>query len=418
MRKGATMPDLDATLETICDPNATPELVGNARKAVMTVLGPAAEPLLRLCGRLAVTQREAAAMREELDRLVNGPQLRGIVTGVIDGRVRVLVGGVERLLKRPLELTIGIGQTVHTDVDGRTLLAPGEYLVGGQTWVFCERLEGRYALVRPLRDGAHDQARHMALVAEAIDLEALAPDDRVLGWLVDSGNLVLVTRCLGAARTTVPGDAGVGHEVARADLVGLDHIFELTDRLFLNATLPAYAALLEKVDPALVGVVYHGPTGTAKSSVARHYVSAVRRRGGRALYRTASNYLSHWVGDGSAALRADFEVLDAAYAETGVRSLLVIDELEAIALDRHHPAALHGGFLDVLDTLLSYLTRTHTRMIGITNVGDRLLEQALTRGGRLRMLSFPATLTPEQTTALVARTLAGVPLARPRREAA
>src|SRR5262245_2411249 len=418
MRKGSLVSDIDTAVELISEPGTPAEVVADARKPLHGAFGPIAEPLLRTCVKLAAARRDASGMRQELERLLHGPQLRAIVTGAHDGRVRVLIGGMERLLERPPDMDLGIGQTVHTDADGRTLLAAGDYLVGGQTYAFCERLEGRYALVRPLRESPHDESRQLALVAGSIDLDELAPDDRVLGWLVDGGNVVLVTRRLGAVRPPVADEAGVGREVARTDLVGLDDVFELTDRLFLELTAPAYAALLKKVDPALVGVVYHGATGTAKSSVAQHYVWTIRQRGGRALYRTASNYLSRWVGDGSAALRADFAALDAAYAETGVRPLLVIDELEAIALDRHHPAALHGGFLDVLDTLLSYLTRTSARMIGITNVGDRLLEQALTRGGRLRMIPFPATLSPDQVTALVARTLEGVALAQPRRAAA
>ena len=55
----------------------------------------------------------------------------------------------------------------------------------------------------------------------------------------------------------------------------------------------------------------------------------------------------------------------------GLRCATRADELEAIAVDRTHAAALHGGYLDVLDTLLSLLTRTGARMIGISNVTNR-----------------------------------------------
>jgi SpoVK/Ycf46/Vps4 family AAA+-type ATPase len=139
--------------------------------------------------------------------------------------------------------------------------------------------------------------------------------------------------------------------------------------------------------------------------------TAVRARGGRALSRTASFYLSKWVGEGAAHLRADFALLDASFAETGVRSLLVIDELEAIALDRSQAWTLNRGHLDVLDTLLERLTHSQTRMIGISNVADRFLDTALVRDGRLPILRFPPALEPEQVTALVARCLARVPLA-------
>src|SRR5205823_1792149 len=99
-----------------------------------------------------------------------------------------------------------------------------------------------------------------------------------------------------------------------------------------------------------------------------------------ALYRTASHYLSKWGGEGSAIMRADFAFLDASYEKTGVRPLLVVDELEAIALDRQHGWTLNGGHLDVLDTLLSLLTRSSARMIGISNIADRRRHRAAHAG--------------------------------------
>jgi ATP-dependent 26S proteasome regulatory subunit len=154
-----------------------------------------------------------------------------------------------------------------------------------------------------------------------------------------------------------------------------------------------------------------GPPGCGKSLVGDFLVGEVRRRGGKALYRTASHYLVKWVGEGAAALRADFALLEAAHAETGVRPLLVVDELEAIALDRMHAWTLNGGHLDVLDTLLGVLTRSSVRMIGISNLADRHLDAALVRDGRLPIVRFPATLGPDGVAALVANCLAHVPLA-------
>ncbi len=111
-------------------------------------------------------------------------------------------------------------------------------------------------------------------------------------------------------------------------------------------------------------------------------------------------------------MRADFAFLDASYEKTGVRPLLVVDELEAIALDRQHGWTLNGGHLDVLDTLLSLLTRSSARMIGISNIADRFLDTALVREGRIPIVPFPPRLEPEQVAALVAKRLARVPLTR------
>jgi hypothetical protein len=403
---------LPALLDVACDPQATPERLAEARRLLHDACGAYAEPLLRTAAQAAAARRELIDARQALARLRDGPRLRGIVTDVYDGRLRVLIGGAERVLPRPDGEPVGIGRTVLTDAEGRAVLAVGDYAIGGQAYVFCERLEGRCALVRPLRDGAADDARQLALVAEAVDLDRLAPGDRVLGYTLDAGgNVLLLTRRLGGLRRTAPDDVGAGPAVRLEDLVGLEDVVERTELLFLEAADPAYAAILAQVRRALAGVVFQGRPGTGKTDLARYYVGAVRRRGGRAIYRTAPFYLVKWVGEGAAHLRADFAELEASFRETGVRPLLVIDELEAIALDRGHAAALTAGHLDVLDELLGLLGRTEVRVIGISNVAHRVLDAALTRDGRLALVRFPATVAPEQAAILVARCLAGVPLA-------
>ena len=404
--------DIDSLVDLICDHTLSAERQSEARRLLHGMLGPYADSVLRACGHAAVSRRDADALREQLGQLPAAPQLRGVVTGVHNGRVRLLLGGTERLLARPEGMTVGIGQTVLTDADARRVVAAGDFLVGGQTYAFCEHLEGRHALVRPLREAAQDDARQLALIADCVDLSTLAMGDRVLGWSIDYGNVILVTRRLGALPPPIADDLGVARHIARDDIVGLDDVIDEVELPFLAPASPEYAAVLAHANRALVGVVLQGPTGCGKSTVAEHFVCVVRRRGGRALYRTASHYLSKWVGEGAARLRADFELLDGAYNEAGVRPLLVIDELEAIALDRSQPWALNAGHLEVLDTLLSLLTRTEVRMIGISNVANRYLEAALVRDGRLRIVCFPATLNPEQVATLVAKSLAGVSLAR------
>src|SRR5207253_2163969 len=213
-------------------------------------------------------------------------QLRGIVTAVNDGHVRLVVGGTDRVLVRPEGVELGVGQTVLTDAEGRTVLAAGEFLLGGATYAFCERLEGHYALVRSLRDGPHDDLRQLAVVSDAVDLGALAPGDHVLGWSIDNGNLVLVTRRLGPPRPSVADDGGMMRcVVRREDIVGMEDVIARAERLFLDAASPAFVPLLEEADPGLVGAVFQGPAGCGKSKVATLLVCQVRARGGCALYR-------------------------------------------------------------------------------------------------------------------------------------
>ena len=408
-RHATAQPDLDFVVDLNCDPDITPAQHAEARKMLVAAMGPCAEPVLRAATHAAAARRELAQHRAEAARA----QLRGIVTAVNDGHVRLVVGGTDRVLVRPDGVELGVGQTVLTDAEGRTVLAAGEFLLGGTTYAFCERLEGHYALVRSLRDGPHDDLRQLAVVSDAVDLGALAPGDHVLGWSIDNGNLVLVTRRLGPPRPSVADDGGMMRcVVRREDIVGMEDVIARAERLFLDAASPAFVPLLEEADPGLVGAVFQGPAGCGKSKVATLLVCQVRARGGCALYRTASHYLSKWVGEGSAIMRADFAFLDASYEKTGVRPLLVVDELEAIALDRQHGWTLNGGHLDVLDTLLSLLTRSTARMIGISNIADRFLDTALVREGRIPIVPFPPRLEPEQVAALVAKRLARVPLTR------
>jgi SpoVK/Ycf46/Vps4 family AAA+-type ATPase len=222
---------------------------------------------------------------------------------------------------------------------------------------------------------------------------------------------VVVTRRLGPVRAPVAEDVGITRPTRREDIVGLDDVLERLERLFLVPPSPSYALFLGEADRAQTGAVLVGGAGCGKSMVADYLVGRVRAAGGRALVRTASSYLSRWVGGGASRLRSDFAALDRAWEETGVRPLLVVDELEAIALDRSQGHMLHGGYLDVLDTFLALLTRSRARMIGISNVGDKYLDAALVRDGRLPIVQFPATLDAPQVATLVARCLARIPLA-------
>jgi hypothetical protein len=65
----------------------------------------------------------------------------------------------------------------------------------------------------------------------------------------------------------------------------------------------------------------------------------------------------------------------------------------------------------VLGTLLSVVSTTNARVIGISNVGDRWIDHALTRAGRLRPIVFPSTATPDAAARIVANCLSGIALA-------
>jgi len=399
-------------LDVLCDPDVAAERLAEARQIACEQFGPLADGVLRAGMRAATARRELGALREQVDRMVGGSQLRGIVTAVHNGRVRVQLGPAERVLARPEHMMLGVGQIVYTDSSGQAVLGAGEYLISGSSYAFCERLDGRQVLVRPLREVGPDDARLLGVVADSVDLESLAVEDRVLGYGgLELGNVVLVTRRLGPPHPPAPDDVGAVRAVRREDIVGLDEVIERLERLFLNPPSLAYAALLGETGRAEAGVVLCGPPGCGKSLVADYFVGQVRARGGMALVRTASSFLSKWVGEGAARLRADFAALERAWVESGVRPLLVIDELEAVALDRGQGLMLHAGHLDVLDTLLALLTRSTARLIGISNLADRWLDTALTRDGRLPIVQLPHTLDPHQVSTLVTKCLAQVALA-------
>jgi hypothetical protein len=407
--------DIDGLLDVLCDPDVPPERQAEARRIAFDAFGPAADGLLRAATRTAAAQRELSCTREQLERMLGGgAQLRGIVTAVQNGRVCLQIGPTERVLVRPADMTLGIGQIVYTDAGAQTVIGAGEYLIGGSAYAVCERLDGRHVLVRPLREAGQEEARLLGIVADSVDLDTLAFEDRVLGYGgLALGNVVLVTRRLGPAQRPAAPEIGVPRPVRREDIVGLDDVIERLERLFLTPPSPAYAALLGEAERAAAGAVLCGPPGCGKSLLADYFVDRTRASGGTALVRTASSFLSKWVGEGAARLRADFMTLDRAWEESGVRPLLVIDELEAIALDRSQGFMLHGGYLDVLDTLLALLTRSQARLIGISNLADRYLDTALTRDGRLPIVQLPHTLDAAQVATLVAKSLTRIPLASP-----
>src|SRR5262245_60449724 len=135
--------DLDTVADALCDPTATAERQTEVRHFVTAHFGPLAEVLLRVGDQAAGAQRELATAREQLDRMIGGTQLRGIVTGVNNGHVRVQIGPTERILTRPPEMALGLGQTVFVDGTGQAVLGAGDYLLGGSTFAYCEALEGR-----------------------------------------------------------------------------------------------------------------------------------------------------------------------------------------------------------------------------------------------------------------------------------
>ncbi len=401
-------PDLGKAIDRLCDPALPPDERQRVRGLVTDTLGLWSDAVLRACAGAAAARSAAKALEDELEKQRRSAQLCGIVLGVAGERARVLVAGTERLLLRD-GLAVGVGQQVVVDADGRRLVGANGYLVGGQTVAMCERLDGRWVLVQPLRESPDADARVTALVSDAVDVATLRAGDRLLAWMLDGGNVLLVTRRLGALRPAAADD-GPLRDVADADLVGLDAIIDRLERLLLRPASPAYAPLVAQAGRGVVGAVLQGPPGCGKTLAADWLASRVRAGGGKTLYRTASSYLSKWVGEGAAILRADVALLEAAFEESGERPLLVIDELEAIALDRSHGWTLRGGHLDVLDTLLSLLTRTPVRVVGISNVADRFLDAALVRAGRLPVIVFPSTLDAGQVATLVARSLGDVAL--------
>jgi ATP-dependent 26S proteasome regulatory subunit len=154
-----------------------------------------------------------------------------------------------------------------------------------------------------MRDGSTSDTRQLAVVAESVDLEELKPEDQVLCWSLDGGNLLLLTRHLGVERPEVR-DHGKAGAVERGDIVGLDDILEEVDLLFLTADSPAAAAMLRAAGRSAAGLLLQGPPGCGKSMVADYAATRVRRSGGTALHRTGSDYLSKWVGEGAERMRS------------------------------------------------------------------------------------------------------------------
>jgi len=401
--------DVDEIIDASAAPNLSPERRAEIREIIEEACGPLAEPMQHATTQAAVARRALAELQEHVRTVREGARLCGVVTGAINGRVRVRVAGVERELPRPDDVALGIGQTVLLDSEGQIVIAAGEFLDGGSTFVCVEQIDARRVLVRSLRDDASADACQLGILTDAEDVAHLETGDRVLGYAMDGGNVILVTRRLGTAGPAT-AEVGASRDVRREDLVGLEHIIEETELLFLDASSPALARLVAMSSRGVVGVLFQGEPGTGKSELAQFFAGEVRRRGGQALYRTGPSYLSKWVGVGAAALRADFAFLEESYHATGIRPLLVIDEMESIGLDRRNLHGTGAGHLEVLGELMGIIPRTPVRIIAISNVANRMIDPALLRSGRLRVLSFPTALDPDGVAALGARCLGDVPL--------
>jgi len=97
-RHATAQHDLDFVVDLNCDPDITPAQHAEARKMLVAAMGTCAEPVLRAATHAAAARRELAQHRAEAARA----QLRGIVTAVNDGHVRLVVGGTDRVLVRPM----------------------------------------------------------------------------------------------------------------------------------------------------------------------------------------------------------------------------------------------------------------------------------------------------------------------------
>jgi SpoVK/Ycf46/Vps4 family AAA+-type ATPase len=142
------------------------------------------------------------------------------------------------------------------------------------------------------------------------------------------------------------------------------------------------------IDPPS-GVLFHGPSGTGKSTVARFLAASL---GLPMIQVRASDVLDKWLGGSEALLRSLFD-----RARAAAPCILFIDEIDAIASNRETDATNDFGsrilstLLNEMDGVSSSIRSNQVLVIGCTNRIENI-DSALLRPGRLQehfLMDYP-----------------------------
>lgn len=203
------------------------------------------------------------------------------------------------------------------------------------------------------------------------------------GATVPEGDVLLVTRAT-AVRAEAGDDRGPAVDPSKyAALGGLDRQVEAIRTLVeLPLTRPELFAQYGLQAPR--GVLLYGPPGTGKTTLARIVASSLQAH---VLTIHGPELSSAYHGESESKLRAVFE-----RAHAHARSVVIIDEIDALAPRRDASASVHGegaGEVErrVVATLLTLLEgvdsrESHVVVIAATN-RPNALDPALRRPGRL-----------------------------------
>ncbi len=139
----------------------------------------------------------------------------------------------------------------------------------------------------------------------------------------------------------------------------------------------------------LCGILLHGPTGTGKTSLARHLASRLGCLGKNCEFISAPSLLNSHIGQSEANVRALFERASCRAIQSADRKepiVIVIDEIDAVLGSRSHNLEIRSVLgTSLVDQFLTSMDQIkelkNVLLIGITNFKDHL-DSAAIRAGR------------------------------------
>lgn len=341
--------------------------------------------------KLTYTLREArdhiAALREEVDKLVQPPSAYGTLLGRnSDGSVDVNTSGRKMRVE------------THPDLDQQQLVVGAEVVLNDSLNVVQVRNPDRFGEIVSLKE-VLDDGKRAIIVGRADEERVVEVGDSLANEKLRSGDSLLLDSRANVVLEKLPKldveDLVLEEipDVSYDDIGGLDEQIEtIVDAVELPFLQPELFA--EHELPAPKGILLYGPPGCGKTLIAKAVAASLARKVSAAknqkdtksyfLNIKGPELLNKYVGETERQIRLIFERARER-SEEGVPVIIFFDEMESLFRTRGS-----GISSDIESTIVPQLlaeidgveTLKNTIVIGASNRED-LIDPAILRPGRL-----------------------------------